>query len=347
MAIDTARSFPGISAKGYEHPADRAATSALHAIPLLDGLLKRLSDLGLERRHRQLLLGSAVRVGPDQLSEAWELQVATASCLDIATPPLYVTQTPFVHGLTLGSHTPTVLVSSSLVGTFGNADLRTVLAHEAGHVLSEHVSYMDVLSLLRQVLNGFFPGRLLVGLPLRALYVALLEWARAAELSSDRAAAVVLGDPLAVCATLMRIARGPLEGMDLQAFLRQATEYVEEDDLFSLRARFGVELSQTHPFAVRRVKALTEWVTSGEYDRIVGGSYVRRGEEPPMSSQFEAAVDHYRTRFVAMVDRTLGGVNKLAGQIQGWLRSNGSGRREDGPGGDGDDAGGGIPGDDA
>ncbi|HLH46442.1 MAG TPA: M48 family metallopeptidase [Acidimicrobiales bacterium] len=341
MAVETARSYPGISAKSYEHPADRAATSALGSIPLLDRLLKRLSDLGLERRHRQLLLGNAVRVGSDQLPGVWELQVATAARLDISTPRLYVSQTPFVQGVTVGSHQPTVIVSSSLVDRFGNADLRTVLAHEAAHVLSEHVHYTDVVSLLRQVLNGFFPGRLLVGLPLRALYIVLLEWARAAELSCDRAAAVVLGDPLAACTTLMRMAGGPLEALDLQAFLRQATEYVEEDDLFSLRARFGMDLSQSHPFAVRRVKELVDWVSSGEYDRIVGGSYVRRGEEPPMSSHFEAAVEHYRARFVAMVDRTLGGVNRLASQIQDWLRTTGS--RADADSDAEEDGAGGIP----
>jgi hypothetical protein len=126
------------------------------------------------------------------------------------------------------------------------------------------------------------------------------------------------------------MAGGPLPGLDLQAFLRQATEYAEVEDLFSRRARFGVELSQRHPFAVRRVRELMDWVASGDYDRIVGGSYVHKGEEPPVSEQFDSAVEHYRTRFVAMIERTVGGVNKLAGQIQGWLRrdENGDGDGE-------------------
>jgi hypothetical protein len=80
-------------------------------------------------------------------------------------------------------------------------------------------------------------------------------------------------------------------------------------------------LTQTHPFAVRRVKELTTWVSSGAYDPIVSGSYVRRGEEPPVSAEFDSAVQHYRERFTAMIERTIGGVNKLAGQIQSWLRS--------------------------
>ncbi len=110
----------------------------------------------------------------------------------------------------------------------------------------------------------------------------------------------------------MRLAGGPLPGLSLDAFLRQAGGYAAEDDLFARRARFGIELSQRHPFAVRRVKELMDWVSTGEIDRIVGGSYVRRGQEPPVSAQFDAAVQHYRERFV----------NKLAGQIQTWLRRN-------------------------
>jgi Zn-dependent protease with chaperone function len=65
----------------------------------------------------------------------------------------------------------------------------------------------------------------LAGLPLKAVYLVLLEWARAAELSSDRASALVVGDPLITCQMLMRIAGGALEGMSLDAFLAQAARY--------------------------------------------------------------------------------------------------------------------------
>jgi Zn-dependent protease with chaperone function len=329
VAIDVAHAYPGISAKAYEHPADRAATSALHAIPLMDRLLKRLSDLGLERRHRQLLLGNAVRLGQDQVPAVWELHVGAAATLDVEVPPLYVTQTPVVHGMTIGAKTPVVIISSSLVGSYDPPEVHAVLAHEMGHVLSEHFYYSGVLHLLAQAVRSSTPLTMLAGLPVRALYIALLEWSRAAELSSDRASAITIGDPLITCATLMRTAGGAIPGLNLQAFLAQAAEYTEEEDLFARRARFGIELSQTHPFGVRRVRELTAWVQAGDYDRIVGGSYVRRGEEPPVSEEFDSAVRHYRERFMAMVDRTVGGVNKLAGQIQSWLR---------GPAGDGADA---------
>lgn len=291
----------------------------------MDRLLKRLSELGLEKRHQGILLGNAVRLGENQLRDAWSLHVQAARTLDVDVPPLYVTQMPLVNGMTLGSKKPMVIISSSLASDYDSDDLRTVLAHEMGHVLSDHFYYTTVLSLLAQILTGTFAlggFGLLAGLPVRALYIALLEWSRAAELSCDRAAAIVTGDPRLTCATLMRVAGGPLPELSVDAFLQQASEYAAEDDLFARRARFGIELSQRHPFAVRRVKELMDWVSTGEFDRISGGSYVRRGQEPPVSAQFDAAVQHYRVRFVAMMDRTVGGVNKLANQIQSWLRRN-------------------------
>ncbi|MBO0747776.1 MAG: hypothetical protein J2O47_05480, partial [Acidimicrobiaceae bacterium] len=98
--------------------------------------------------------------------------------------------------------------------------------------------------------------------------------------------------------------------------------YVDEDDLFARHARMGAELNQTHPYAVRRVRELVDWVGSGSYDRIVSGSYVRRGEEAPVSTEFEAAVRHYQDRFTQMLQRTAGGLSKLGSQIHGWLRRN-------------------------
>jgi Zn-dependent protease with chaperone function len=320
MAIEPARRFEEISAKAFEHPADRAATSALHAVPLLDKVIKRLTDLGHERRLRQIVMGNAVRVSQDQIPDLWADYVRAGGILDLpVTPELYVTNDPIVNAMTIGAKTPIVIVNSSLVGSYERNETQTVLGHELGHVLSEHYYYTTALVLLRQFIEGALPKSLLLGLPVRGMYLALLEWARAAELSADRAAALVMADPLEPCRVLMRVAGGALPGMSFEAFLKQAAEYDNEDDLFSRHSRFWVELSLTHPIAVRRVKEMMEWVQTGEYDRIVGGSYPRRGQEPPPSAEFDAAVDHYRERFSRFLDRTAGNVQDLGKKFSDWL----------------------------
>ena len=318
--LELARRYEQISSKAYEHPADRAATSALHAVPLLDRVIKRLTDLGHERRLRQIILGNAIRLSGEQVPETWAHYVQCASILDLPfRPDLYVTNNPDVNAMTIGAKTPIVVLNSSLVGSYRTEEVQTVLAHEVGHVLSEHYYYTTTLLLLKQFIDGALPRSLLFGLPARALYLALLEWARAAELSCDRASALIMDDPLAPCRVLMRLAGGALPGMSFEAFLKQATDYHDEDDLFSRHARFWTELNMTHPFAVRRVRELVEWVQTGDYDRIRGGAYPRRGQEPPASAEFQSAVEHYRQRFARFLDRTTGDIERFGRKLGDWL----------------------------
>jgi hypothetical protein len=321
MASTDIHRYEQISAKAYEHPADRAATSALHSVPLLDTVIKRLTDLGHERRLRQTVMGNAIRLGPEQAPDVWGTYVACTSILDLeSVPDLYVINNPTVNAMAIGAKTPIVIVNSSLVASYTQREVQTVLGHEVGHVLSEHNYYTTALVLLKQFMDGALPKSLLLGLPVRGMYLALLEWARAAELSSDRAAALVMSDPLEPCRMLMRLTGGALPGLSFEAFLAQVDDYENEDDLFSRHARFWSELNLTHPIAVRRVKELTAWSASGDYDRIRSGDYPRRGQEPPPSAEFDAAVAHYRERFTGFLDRAAGNVQDLGKQLGNWLR---------------------------
>jgi Zn-dependent protease with chaperone function len=320
MAIEVAHRYTQISPKAYEHPADKAATSALHSVPLLDMVIKRLTDLGHERRLRQIVMGNAIRLGPKQVPDAWAAYTRCATILDLESPPdLYIVNNPDINAMTIGAKTPIVIVNSSMIRSFDALEVETVLGHEASHVLSEHYYYTTTLVLLAQFMQGALPRSLLLGLPVRAMYLALLEWARAAELSADRAAALVMGDPLQPCRVLMQLAGGSVPGMDFDEFLKQAGDYDSEDDLFSRHTRFWSELNLTHPVAVRRVKELTEWVQTGAFDRIRDGDYPRRGQEPPPSAEFEDAVAHYRERFSRILERAAGGVQELGKRLGGWL----------------------------
>jgi hypothetical protein len=251
----------------------------------------------------------------------WESYIHAATIFDIdPVPPLFVINQPSVNAMTIGAKTPIVIVNSSLVGSYQPNEVQTVLSHELGHVLSEHYYYTTALIMLQQFMQGALPRSLLLGLPVRAMYLALLEWSRAAELSSDRAAALIMDDPLEPCRVLMRLAGGALPGMSFDAFLAQATAYENEDDLFSRHSRFWMELNLTHPMAVRRVKELMAWVQAGEYDRIRSGTYPRRGQEAPPSAEFNDAVEHYRQRFVGFLDRTGDNVADLGRKLGDWLR---------------------------
>lgn len=320
----TRPTYPSISPKAYEHPSDRAATAALGMIPLLDKVLKKLSEFGLERALQQALLADSVRLGPRQLPEVWYKHVSAYESLDSdLRPELYLSNALEMNAMTIGSAKPIVIVQAGMVKGAPDDQLTAVLGHEAGHVLSEHYHYRTMLEVIRLLLMSSSLVGPLAGLPLTAVYYILLEWYRCSELSCDRAGTLVVDDPLVTCRVLMGLAGGGVADLDLDAFLQQASEFTDSDDLLSLPRRWMTELNRTHPYTVKRVSELMRWVQEGEFDRIRAGSYVRRGQEPPPSEHVKAATEHYRKRFTEMLNRVAGGVQRLADQFAGWVRPSG------------------------
>jgi Zn-dependent protease with chaperone function len=308
----------GISSKAYEHPADRAATAALKAIPHLDTVVRKIIEFGYERALRRGILGSAVRLGDDQLSHVWRAHASAYATLDLEpVPDLYLMQFPIANALTFGAGRPVVVINSELLQLLDAEQLRGVLGHEAGHVLSDHVLYRTALVILMRL--SALPG---IPVPLFALRAALMEWFRAAELSCDRASALVIRDPLAVCRTLMVIAAGAeAANLDLDVFMRQGQDYREKASPFDRFSRLLSDLNLSHPMSVQRVHELTEWVKGGDYDRIVAGSYLSRDE--PLSPRAEAsdAVAHYAERFRDTFKELGDSIEDAGKQVSEWLRN--------------------------
>jgi Zn-dependent protease with chaperone function len=307
-----------ISSKAYEHPADRAATAALKAIPHLDTVIGRIIEFGYERALRRGVLGSAVRLGEDQLSHVWRAHARAYATLDLEpAPDLYLTQFPVANAMTIGAGQPIVVVNSELVQLLDGEQLRGVFAHEAGHVLSEHVLYRTALVILLRL--STLPG---IPLPLFPLKAALMEWFRAAELSCDRAAALVIRDPLAVCRTLMVITAGAeAANLDLDVFMRQGQDYRAKGSPFDRFSRLLIDLNLTHPMSVQRVHELMEWVQSGDYDRIVAGDYASRDEPVRPRAEAGDAVAHYAERFRDTFKDLGESVNDAGQQLSDWLRN--------------------------
>jgi Zn-dependent protease with chaperone function len=326
--------YPEISSKAYEHPADRAATAALKSVPMLDTVVRKLVEFRYERALRQFYLGNSIKVSERQLPELWAAHEGVTRILDMpAHYDLYVSGSLEANAHTIGTEKPMIVFDSSLLERLGSGEQRVVLAHELGHILSEHVVYMTALDILLR--SGANLPRVM-GLPLRAVRTVLLEWRRAAELSCDRAATLAVRDPRIVCRTLMVTAAGlPADRLDLDAFMAQAMEYESWDDSTDRVRRFFLEIGATHSYAVRRVSEVMAWVRSGEYDRIARGEYRRRGDVRDVREEAGDAVNFYVERFRELV-RELGDnvttvgsqvgsqVGDVGQQVSDWLRSRGS-----------------------
>ena len=322
--------YPEISSKAYEHPADRAATAALKAVPMLDTVVRKLVEFRYERALRQFYLGNSIKLGEHQLSDVWTSYQGVSRILDMPGEyDIYVSSALPFNAVTIGSQTPMIVFGATLLRELGAAEQRGVIAHELGHILSDHVLYMTALDILLRGVN--LPG--VVGLPLRAVRAVLLEWRRAAELSCDRAAVLAVRDPQIVCRTLMVVASGmPASRLDLDSFMTQAMEYENWEDSHDRVRRFFIEIGATHSFAVRRVSEVMRWVQSGEYDRIVRGEYRRRSEETNVREEAGDAVEFYSERFRALFRELGENVTSLGSQVgdasqkaADWLRNRGAG----------------------
>jgi Zn-dependent protease with chaperone function len=323
--------FANISAKAYEHPADRAATAALRAIPMLDTVVRKLIEWQYERALRQLYLGNSIKVSEQQLPELWRAHEGVSRILDMPERyDLYVSAGVPGGAQVVGTGKPMIVIDSDLMQRLGPGEQRVVIAHELGHILSDHVVYVTTLNVLLSVGNGvpFF-----LGIPFRAVRAVLLEWYRATELSCDRAATLAVRDPRIVCSTLMVTAAGlPVEQLNLDAFMTQAMEYESWDDPSDRVRRFFNEIGQTHSYAVRRVSEVMKWVQGGDYDRIVRGEYRTRDEEADVRAEAGDAFDYYAERFRTILQDAGENVAKLgsqmgdmAEQVAEWVRGRGGG----------------------
>jgi Zn-dependent protease with chaperone function len=293
--------FPEIAAASWEHPADRAALQTLRAIPGVDELIRKvLAMLGGERGVRLLFQGNAVRVGPAQFPRLWQLHTEVTTTFDWPTvPELYVTQTPFFNAGAYGIDAPFIVVHSAAIELLDEDELRVLLSHELGHVLSGHALYRTIAAILALVSLGVLPvlAELMV-LPIR---LAFLEWSRKSELSADRAG-LLGGQDIVVAQRMdMKMAGGGRGAgfagqLNVDAFMRQAHEYATSSEGLDVVYKLLSTLALTHPMHTVRAAELQRWVASGEYDRIFRGEYVRRGMEAskrPLRDDMAAAGSYY------------------------------------------------------
>lgn len=286
------RIFTGIDSRSWEHPADRAALNALRRIPGFDEVLRKLFGFFGEKGVRLAFLANSVKVSPTQFPRVHELYSEVCRTLDAPMQyPIYISQSPSYNAMAFGMEQPFVMVYSALEAALDDDELRFVLGHELGHVMSGHALYTTMMQLLLMLAQLGFP---IVGLAARAILVALYEWHRKAELSCDRAGLLAVQSAEPGMRTMLKFAGGSSSQANLGEFIRQAEEYREAGDLSDQVFKVLNLLPASHPFPVIRLAEMRTWFESGEYDRILAGEYRRRGDgDTPYTADVQEAAKSY------------------------------------------------------
>lgn len=274
------KKYADLNKHDYIHPADSKALAALKAIPGIDSALKKLLAVTGESAIRVTFMASSVQVTPKQFPDIHaKLQIACTT-LGVDMPDMFVQQNPLVNAFTGGVEKPVIVLHTGLLERLTDEETLAVIAHEVGHIHSEHVLYLTAARLMEALANLSI-GRLVPGSEIVKFIIsagigsALLAWARRAELSCDRAAMLVVQDPHIVGKTMMKLAGGTMASkIDYEQFLEQGREFQKNYDTKKLDKFWAdiINAGLTHPFPIWRVSEIIKWVESGEYETVMANN---------------------------------------------------------------------------
>ena len=300
-----------ISPRSWEHPADRAALTALRQLPGLDTIVRSFVGITTEKSLRLISLASAVRVNDKQFPRVKRLLEDACYTLDWPEKPeVYVSQSPLMNAGAIGVEKPFITINSSLVDQFSDEELLAVIAHELSHIMSGHVLYKTLLWLLLN-LSQIALQVPITGLALQAIIAALREWDRKSELSADRASLLVLQKENPIYTLLMKMAGGTKGEMNLEEFFLQASEYEQGGNIIDSVHKLLNILGKSHPFPVLRLKELKTWIDDGSYEKILNGEYSKRTEKDDIKQDFDEAMKSYRENMEKSKDPLAATLTKL------------------------------------
>lgn len=293
--------YTGISSEAFRHPLDRQAEQALRNLPGFDLIARKFVEFVYERPQLVYLMGNTIQVGPRQYSTIYQMFRECVRDLDIyPEPTLFVSQNPQANSYALGQENPYIVINTGILDLLDEAEIRVVLAHELGHIKCGHTILIQMAMWAMSAASAL--GELTFGIGnflSQGLIYAFFEWRRKAELSSDRAALLVMDDLNPVMSSMMKVSGGSIKyahECSLQEFIRQSESYqaLDEDGLnqvYKFLMYSGVQGTMlSHPFAVERLHYLRQWAVSEEYQQIRRGNYQRS----PASGAVDVAAENLK-----------------------------------------------------
>lgn len=271
--------FPGLNASSFMHPSDREAMKKLAKLPGMQPLLKRLSGGYIERMYRMLNIAERLQVTPKQCPRVYNLFREACNTLDIKEiPEVYLSTVYVPNAMTFGIERYSVVLLTGLVDLLDEDELLFVIGHELSHIKCNHMMYKTLLYILTfvgmEIFGIFFKVAAIAFFPIE---MALRNWERKAEMTSDRGGLLVVQNPDVAQRALVKLAgysKNLLQDINMEEILKQADELRDMDEETFVRAmKIYHNMFRSHPFTIVRVKELNNWSQSNQYRRILKGDY--------------------------------------------------------------------------
>jgi len=265
----------GLKAEEYEHPMDRKALENLKGTPGLETLVRKFNEYSIDKILKVSHTGSNFKINQRMFPELYDLFQESCQRLNMAyRPDLYIIQDPKINAFAAGVEEPIVVLTTGAYDLLDNDELVFILGHELGHIKSEHVLYHQIASFLPYLGNLIGSATLGIGSILStSLELALLNWKRKAEFTSDRAGLLCSQNFKSVIRAMMKLGGAPpkiYDRIDYKAFLEQAREFEGYDeDNFDKYAKVISVMTATHPWTVMRAAEIDNWYNTGGYNKVL------------------------------------------------------------------------------
>lgn len=182
-------------------------------------------------------LGNSLQISNKQFPEIYKQAKECAKILSLPRMPrIHVTQNPVLNAYAMGfGRSYAIVINSGVIENLPIEEIRTIIAHEMGHIKFQHTQFLSLISPLGQY---FAFADLLFGF-----------WIRKAEYTADRCALICSKDKETAIKTLIKVSVGPSCGKDVDIEnLSLQLQDVDSNKLGNIGEMLG-----SHPYILKRI----------------------------------------------------------------------------------------------
>ena len=246
--------------------------------------------------YKYLLEGHSFKLGEDLLPELNKPFMDVCEALNFTEP---------VESSQEEGEPHLVNFNSGLVNALDEDELRFVIGHELGHIISKNID-------IKEIIEFVFPGY--QGIPL-LLYNKIALWDKLSELTADRYGLIACGDPNKCVSAFFKMS----SGLSLNRFNLNFETFLAENEklLESFKKENTINVA-SHPMNPIRIKALQHFSNSSLYKSIVGKKTLEPDSE--LTANMEeltnlllvirnSELDQHRSMFIASAGLVMAGID--------------------------------------